>query len=295
MKYYFVSLDYGNNVYGANIAHAENIDDVSVEYSAHKIISVREAADHEVEAAKAKGMPIVECPHRSGYDNATFTEKMAAALIEAAEVVKAPDFKGGPKISHGNSKMGEVPSVSLLPIATCPTRCHGRCASVCYAAKLANMRPAVLKAYAYNTALALYRPDLYWLGVFDAIAASRFFRFHVSGDILAGRSNYFEHMVLAARIYPHCEILAFTKRFEVVNDWIEENGPLPENLHIIFSGWQDMPVPNPHNLPMSQVIFKGCEPDPSWKQCGGNCLKCGCRGIGCWTLAAGETVAFKKH
>lgn len=234
-----------------------------------------------------------------GFYRTEIINKFADALNEAKRAV----LNGEPatlrvRISNANSKMGAVASVSTLPFLTCPAVCAGTCGAKCYAAKLANLRPSVLKSYAINTALALLRPDLYWAGIDYALKGVRYFRFHVSGDIID--SKYFAHMIDAARNNPKTEILVFTKRYSVVNDWIDSNGELPANLHILFSGWREFAPDNPHNLPETNVLY----PDEStvwwdlpddWKICGGNCFNCACRGVGCWKAQKGDTIAFKLH
>lgn len=226
-------------------------------------------------------------------------EKIAARLekFRAAYIEMVQDIRTGKEmhvsISAGNIKMGSVPSVSTLPIMTCPAICRGTCAADCYAAKITALRPSVLKAYAKNTALAILRPVQYWAEVRDAIAGARFFRFHVSGDIIS--KDYFAEMVRSAVDYPHCDILAFTKRFDVVNAWIRDNGPLPRNLHILFSGWENMTPDNPHALPETTVYEKDADRLTGWIPCGGNCHDCatGCRG--CFAAQPGDIIAFKKH
>ena len=198
-------------------------------------------------------------------------------------------------ISNANSKMGNVASVSLMPGITCPyvNRCKGTCGSECYAAKLCNLRPSVRKAWARNTAIYQAEPDRYWEEVNAAIAAVRFFRFHVDGEIISGR--YFAGMVESACRNPGTQILVFTKRWEVVSAWIDANGALPENLHVLFSGWEGMQPINPHNLSETNVYDRHAEPDPSWLLCGGNCFNCACRGVGCWQAKRGDVIAFEKH
>lgn len=195
-------------------------------------------------------------------------------------------------ISKGNSKMGFIPSVSLPPIVTCAKGCP--CAKKCYAAKLCRIYPSVRKAYTNNLDILNSDPAEYWKQVNDAVIVSRYFRFHVSGDIVD--SEYFVRMVLIARANPHCEILAFTKRYDIVNEWLQDNYlNVPRNLHIIFSEWEGMPIENPYRFPVAHVIFKGSEPADDWKICGGNCSECACRGVGCWELKRGEHIAFYEH
>lgn len=230
--------------------------------------------------------------NNTGFYTAEINEKFAAALKAAFEEFKAGKLKRV-SISNRNSKMGDVASVSLLPFLTCPGICKDTCGIKCYAAKLTNLRPNVLKAYARNTALAIMAPELYWKGVANAVRAVRFFRFHVSGDFPS--PTYLGKTVEIAINNPGTEILIFTKRFDWVNDWIRENGDLPANLHILFSGWTNLDPENPFDLPETNVIPKGETLKEGWKMCGGNCFNCACRGVGCWQAQKGDVIAFKMH
>ncbi len=194
-------------------------------------------------------------------------------------------------ISNRNSKMGPIPSVSLPPIVTCKN--CATCAKACYAAKLARLRPSVRDAWQRNLDILKADRDAYFLQVKAAAMVTRFFRFHVSGDIID--ADYLNRMVKLARELKGTEFLAFTKNYEDVNAYFM-NHKKPGNLHLIFSlPFDGAKIDNPHNLPTAAVIFKGQDPDPSYKVCGGNCTECACRGIGCWSLKKGETVAFNKH
>lgn len=194
-------------------------------------------------------------------------------------------------ISPGNSKMGVIPSVSLPPIKTCPAGCP--CAKKCYAAKLCRIRKSVREAYERNLSAWNDDPAAYELQVKAAACTTRFFRWHVAGDIPS--MEYLQMVFRIARELPGTEFLMFTKRYNLVNDLLHDED-MPKNLHLIFSEWGDgWTVPNPHNLPTAAVIFKGEEPKDNWKVCGGNCTECACRGCGCWELKKGETIAFYEH
>lgn len=194
-------------------------------------------------------------------------------------------------ISPGNDKMGRIPSVSLPPVVTCPPGCP--CAAKCYAVKLCRIYSTVKKAYQNNLDILNNNWCEYWRQVRAAVAVTRFFRFHVSGDI--PNAAYFKEIVITAKQNPHTDILTFTKRYEIVNNYINVFGDLPANLHIIFSEWGAQIPPNPHNLPTAAVIFKHTEPRPEWLICGGNCSECACRGVGCWQIKNGQTIAFYEH
>ena len=195
-------------------------------------------------------------------------------------------------ISAGNRKMGAIPSVSLPPIITCPN-CK-ECAKKCYAAKMCRIYPSVKKAYDNNLDILRRNPVAFWTQVKAAASMTRYFRFHVSGDII--NRAYFENiMVATAQALPATRFLAFTKNYKAVNDYLNDGNEIPENLKIIFSEWGDMEINNPHKLPTAAVIFKGQQPRPEWKICGGNCAECACQGVGCWEIKSGETIAFYEH
>jgi len=227
-----------------------------------------------------------------GYYNESTLAKFSAALNDARELVKSgKDVRV--RISNNNSKMGNVTSVSTLPFLTCPACCHDTCGKKCYAAKFANLRPSVLKSYAINTAIALYKPIEYWKQVSAAACAVRYFRFHVSGDII--NRAYFENMIAVVNDNPKTEFLCFTKNYKVVNNYIDDGGVIPENLHILFSGWDNLEPVNPHDMPETNVFKTEDDMRDNWKVCGGNCFNCACRGVGCWQAKRGDVIAFKLH
>ena len=210
-------------------------------------------------------------------------------MNEKQNIVKAVS------ISRGNRKMGAIPSVSLPPVVTCAAGCP--CAKKCYAVKMCRIYKNVKASYENNLEILYSNPELYWQQVRAAVKMSRYFRFHVSGDIVD--DLYFLDMVYTAQENPHCEILAFTKQYDIVNRYIDSHPDgLPKNLHVIFSLWDpawNVRVHNPYDLPKSAVIFKGQNGDEFDKICGGNCFECACKGTGCWTLKNGETIAFYEH
>ena len=195
------------------------------------------------------------------------------------------------KISPGNTKMGKIPSVSLPAIKTCRAcACHTKC----YAHRLEKLRPTVRNAYQNNLDLYMSDPDTYWREVEAAVMTSRYFRFHVSGDI--PDESYFRNMVRVASRNPHCDILCFTKKYEIVNDFLETK-PLPANLHVVFSGWVGLPMDNPHALPEAHVLYRDgtTTARADAMHCGGNCTECAITDSGCWTLKRGEQIIFNEH
>lgn len=199
---------------------------------------------------------------------------------------------GTVKISKGNSKLGAIPSVSLPSVKTC-RQCA--CREKCYAQKLERIRSSVRSAYQHNLEVLVNEPTTYWREVEASVMMSRFFRFHVSGDIPT--AEYLENMVAIAGRNSHCEILCFTKRYEMVNEFIQQNGELPSNLHMIFSGWVGLEMVNPFSLPEAHVRYRdgSTTAREDAVECGGNCTECALTEGGCWNLQKGQQVIFNEH
>lgn len=195
-------------------------------------------------------------------------------------------------ISKGNTKMGQISSVSLPPLKTCRL-CD--CNKKCYALKFLRIRPTVKASYAKNLEILETDPETYWREVEAAIMLTRFFRFHVSGDI--PNPTYFHHMLEVSKRNPHCEILCFTKRYDIVNTAMRTGAILPSNLHIIFSGWPGLEMDNPFEFPEAHVRFRDgtTTASPRAKECAGNCTKCASANDGCWSLKNGQEVVFNEH
>lgn len=195
-------------------------------------------------------------------------------------------------ISKGNEKLGSIQSVSLPSVLTC-RKCD--CSKKCYARRIERRRPSVEVAYKNNLLILQNNPDVFWREVEAAIMLSRFFRFHVSGDI--PDATYLCNMVEVAERNKHCEILCFTKKYELVNALISCGIRIPNNLHMIFSGWVGLEMNNPYNLPEAHVRYKDgtTTARADAKECSGNCTECACTSGGCWSLKNGEQVVFNEH
>lgn len=201
-------------------------------------------------------------------------------------------------ISQYNDKMGPVHSVSLSPVKTCPGCMH--CTTpegkrICYAEAMYKngSKPNIRAAWDRNLAILNRDRDSYFQQIRDDAVMQRFFRFHVSGDIID--ADYLDRMCKLARDLKHTEFLAFTKSYAIVNDYFDTHKK-PRNLHLIMSlPFTGVKIDNRHNLPTAAVVLKGQDPDPSWKVCGGKCSSCACRGVGCWQLKNGETICFDQH
>lgn len=197
-------------------------------------------------------------------------------------------------ISAGNRKTGfAVPSISLIPVADCGN-CSA-CSRLCYDLRNDCIYNGVTSTRAKNSAIAHTAIDRYFFEIKIACKAFRFFRWHIGGDILS--AAYLAGMIDVALACPHCTFLAFTKRFDLVNEYVANGGEIPSNFQLIFSAWPGMALDNPYNFPVSSPLFvdgsHAAGNDPI--SCPGDCSNCAMMGGGCWTLKHGQGVVFAAH
>lgn len=195
-------------------------------------------------------------------------------------------------VSNANSKMGNVKSISMPRVVTCAPDVP--CAKTCYVAHF-DWRRTVRDAYENNLNLWLTDPDSFEQQAIAAAYGSFYFRWHVSGDIVS--QDYLAMMCRVARKLPHTHFLAFTKQYEIVNQYLENKKRIPSNLHILFSEWPDYNMNNPYNLPVAYVSFKNgiCDAPSDAKECGGHCEECAYAGKNCWVLKKGQSVVLREH
>lgn len=211
--------------------------------------------------------------------------------MEKANRRKLGGRTDGISISNFNKKMGEIRSISLPPVVSCPN--CALCSKGCYAVNVYRRRPTVRKAWDRNWRIYNDTPAKYFLDVKEFMvnrqASMKLFRWHVSGDIPSAR--YMEGMDLVASAFPTIEYLAFTKSYFIV-DWYMNAYNKPDNLHLVLSGWPGLEMHNPHRLPVAWMQ-DGTEdrvPDDAI-QCNSKCDSCGM----CWQLEKlGKDVVLDK-
>ena len=216
-----------------------------------------------------------------------------------------------PRITCSNSKLGNaICDLSLTPITTCRT--DAPCFKTCYARKICALRKTCRNLYENNLMAYLAQPEQFFDNVIYQLKwmPFKFMRWHSSGDIVD--LDYLKGMVRVAKECPNTKFLAFTKKYELVNEYLDTTS-LPQNLKIVFSGWGAFKMPNPHNLPTAYIKFKKeNEFDtnsviPSCaKECHGGdkrifgnrkftCMDCVNSNMDCWSLHNGESVYFNQH
>ena len=198
-------------------------------------------------------------------------------------------------VSHVSKTGDLIPSVGLPPGSTC--RPDAPCFRKCYARK-------GRFAFSHNKNLlqrnlSIWNEDHEFFKREIIIAAfpARFFRWFPAGDI--PDQDFLKMMIEVYKEVPGTRFLGFTKKFELVNDYLDHNQMWDQDhLKIVFSAWgDDFKVPNPHNLPMAYIRFKdgSCTIPEKCYQCPKFCGDCVLTEHSCWDLQLGEAVVFDEH
>ena len=195
------------------------------------------------------------------------------------------------KVSNTNSKLGgQIYSINLPPVVTC--RSDAPCFKGCYACKGNWLFPNVKNSLQHNFEAYKNNHTLFFESVAAQTALVRFCRWHSSGDIVD--MQYFEGMCKVARKNKDTHYLCFTKKYEIINEFLSKGKRIPKNLSIVFSAWSNWIPENPYDLPMTYVYGKEFNNELIPKDaipCGGKCETC----QACWTLKKGQHVYFLKH
>ena len=203
----------------------------------------------------------------------------------------------GIHISGGNIKLGAIMNISLPPVVTCHN-CSS-CKNYCYAVRTYNRFTSTAAGWNDNYILYQVNPARYFAEISAAVKTQRFFRWHVSGDIVD--LNYLYGMIRVALDNKKCEFLAFTKAYQIVNAAIAAGAIIPDNLHLLFSASPGVDMPNPARVPECHINFA----DPSLNtykggaeyvyHCTGNCTECAANGCGCFFLKNGDATIIDQH
>lgn len=195
-----------------------------------------------------------------------------------------------------NKKTG--PAILDLAFPVCTCREDAPCKETCYARKGTQKITVVQAAYYRNWRLWNENPDNFFEQVYYEIKYSGLttVRFFDSGDF--PNYDFLERVISLCEKTPDVKYMAFTKQYEIVNNYISKNGKLPNNLNIIFSAWDKLwDVPNPYNLPVAYVDFKNKRLNPEFPK---NSFRCPMRESTCsackvcWNKNL-KAVIFKQH
>lgn len=209
---------------------------------------------------------------------------------------------------NGNEKTGNAVNVNFPIEYTCKHDCECYKTGECYACNGCYQFPANQAGYTenYNYYLSSTIDEmlLTFQLVIDNVKNVSLWRYFTCGDIPDYR--FFEIMVQFAKNNPAVKFWAYTKKYSIVNNWIDKNGKLPDNLKIVFSHWLNhdgsyYPMDNRHDLPTSEFIPIGKEylaetvthicpcSNPAVVA---TCATCDCP---CYELCNGQKMALLEH
>lgn len=209
--------------------------------------------------------------------------------------------------SDGNSKTGPALTFSLPIPYTCRADCECRTKGRCYGCS---------GCYNYGSNQVLYTENLNFFNsqpspVFVAacslavaVSGCSIFRWFGVGDLPNRR--FLECMVEIANQNPGVKFWAYTKKYNIVNSFLDDGGDIPENLVVIFSHWLNddgtfFPMENPHKQQTSEFIPLGQEEraklvdhicpcsDPNSTAHCSNCPNA------CYNLKRGQSMALLEH
>lgn len=210
-------------------------------------------------------------------------------------------------LSDGNSKTGPALTFSLPIEYTCDHRCECFKNGICYGHGGCYIHGSNQVLYTENLNFFNAQPSPVFVAAVSlaiAVSGCSIFRWFGIGDLPCAR--FLACMVEIANQNPGVRFWAYTKKYNIVNKYIEENGTLPENLVVIFSHWLNedgsyFPMENPHKQPTSEFIPLGqedkaetvthicpCSDPDSTAHCS-NCP------FPCYTLKAGQSMALLEH
>lgn len=204
-------------------------------------------------------------------------------------------------LSTSNRKTGGCCNDLAFPTCTCREDAPCKNGGGCYCMKGTQQMSSVLAAYTRNLRLYNTDPQDFWEQVVFKVKHNPLplFRFFDAGDI--PDYDFFCGMVELAKQFPDIKFMSFTKKYDIVDKWLDENGDLPENLNIIFSAWHiGWKVENPFGLPVAYVDFKDKTLNPEFPKGITSCpnqkdktITCSsCRK--CWDKRI-EAVKFIQH
>ena len=197
-------------------------------------------------------------------------------------------------VSHVSKTGDLIPSVGLPPGKTC--RPDAPCLKKCYARKGRFAFQHNRELLQRNLRIWNADPKFFEREIMIAAYPAKFFRWFPSGDI--PDEAFLRMMIRVADEIRGTKFLAFTKKDDLVNEYLNKHPMWSDNLVIALSAWGDnFRIKNPYNLPVAYIRFKKtpCKIPTDARQCPKFCGDCVFSKASCWDLRPGESVVFDEH
>ena len=199
-------------------------------------------------------------------------------------------------MGNTNSKTGAACLNLAFPVCTC--RADAPCKEKCYACKGCQQIATVQAAYYRNLRLYHDNPDNFFEQVYCKVKFSGLPKVRIfdSGDF--PDYDFLVRLVDLCKRTPKTKYMAFTKKYEIVNEYIDKNGKLPDNLNILFSAWGKLwEISNPHGLGIAYIDFNDKRMNPEFPKnafiCPGRESTCSACGA-CFSKKL-KAVVFHEH
>lgn len=198
--------------------------------------------------------------------------------------------------NNNNRKLGKACLSVPFPVTVCNP--EAPCFQKCYAQHgcqgFANVQGAYYRNLRlYNNNADDFFEQLHYKIKWSGLPMVRFFD---SGDY--PDAEFLHRSVELAKQFPNVKFMAFTKKYHLVNEYLDNGGKLPDNYNIVFSAWDALwDVPNIHGLPVAYVKFKEARMTPNIPKnafhCPGRESSCSMCGV-CWNKKV-KAVYFDEH
>ncbi len=223
--------------------------------------------------------------------------------------VSLNDVNARLNLSKGNDKIGNMLNISFPIHYTCDHLAECYLSKACYGMNGCFCFTNNQIKYSENLKFFLENDVETIVNAMKAIITankkeSDFFRWFAIGDICGNK--VIDVMNSLAIELPETCFYAYTKKYNLVNSWIDKNGMFPSNLNVMFSLWTNesgnvTKVNNPYGLTETVFIPYGKEEmlgdinevfvcpcsSPNWT---GKCTDCS----GC-PYNTHKTIAFLEH
>lgn len=224
-------------------------------------------------------------------------KKTNTQLMERKEYIEYLSTQSNEiSMPNKNSKTGMACLNLAMP--TCVCRPDAPCYEGCYARKGTQQIAVVQAAYYRNLRLYNDNPDEFFEQVYYKIKFSGLplVRWFDSGDLPS--YDFLERVVELCKKTPNTKHMMFTKKYDLVNQYLDIHKELPDNLNILFSAWDVLwEVPNPHGLGIAYVDFDDKRINPEFPKnafvCPGRESTCSSCRV-CWNNKL-KAVIFKQH
>jgi len=197
-------------------------------------------------------------------------------------------------LTNGNEKLGMIKNFSVPAGITCNPDAPCNCdkGGGCYARKGSFLYPAVKNCHMNN--FKAFKDDVedFKEQFLNQLPLRGYARIHVGGDFVS--TEYFKTIIEIVKQAKGVKFLAYTKQYDMINNYVANGGKIPKNIKIVFSAWNGFELKNPNNFPVSYVEDKKNLDARIPKKallCGGKCDQC----YYCFDMRKGQAVKFKKH